>query len=250
MDTIGFTLDTVDMLYEHFVGMGFNSHIVGGLSSGLWPEETKRLMYAQLIAPKGHSVVLGSHNTTAEGALALCKKYKKDDSNIFGVDLKFGEYSELCAIRSNNRCPEQPIIRWQMNSAEFGATYGDFTQETIGLVLIDSYHSFKHIISEFNSIKPYLMEGSIVLFHDNSDIYPKRGLPYNYESAIMDDSENFLCDEAMSYILDNNPDFEEIELPGPKCEHYQETGLTKWVRGTTSPFNALGVIRLKQSSCS
>jgi hypothetical protein len=232
---------------EDFVGCGINYHIVNGNSVGLWPEEQYRLALAQIQAPTGNSVVLGSHNGASEVLLGLANRinHNKDEipQKIFGVDIKFGEYRNLNLSRLKSRYPEQEVISWEMDSKDFGEVYGEFTQEPIGLALLDSYHSFKHVISEFAAIKPYLINDSIVLFHDASPKFPKKDLYKVGEIDILDNSENFLIDEAISFILQNEPDFEEFEIPGPKCEHFQETGLTKWVRGTTSPFNSLAAIK-------
>lgn len=244
---------TIEDILEDFVGCGINYHVVNANSVGLWPEEQYRLVWAQLNSPIGNSVVLGSHNGASEVIIGLSNIYKigshKVPTKIFGVDIKFGEYRDLNLSRLKSLYPEREVISWEMDSKDFGKQYGEFQkrcfgkEEPIGLALLDSYHSFKHVISEFAAIKPYLMKDSIVLFHDASPKFPKKDLYRIGEHDILDNSEDFMIDEAISFILQNEPDFEEFEIPGPKCEHFQETGLTKWVRGTTSPFNSLASIK-------
>ena len=62
--------------------------------------------------------------------------------------------------------------------------------------------------------------------------------------AYKEGEEDFRVDEAIFDILMDHKDFELMERSKEyDCEHFQETQLTEWVRGTTSPFNSLAAIR-------
>lgn len=240
-------MNKINKLYDDFVGMGLNSHIVGGLSIGMWPAEISKLLYATLEAPKGEVCCIGSHNGGSECVIGLAKEFKKDYEKIFSVDLCFGEYYDLCISRLKYRCPNQEVVKWTMNSCDFGNFYGEFTgyKKSIGLALVDGYHSFKQAILDTEQILPYLKSGGIILYHDCGPEPSKVGLHKFIDIDKIDESEDFYISEALGYLLETYEYLEEFQLPDYPCKHFRETGLTQWKRGTTSPVNSLYALRLK-----
>ena len=96
-------------------------------------------------------------------------------------------------------------------------------------------------------MKPWLTETATVAFHDVSpDLKSNIHKEYDYDELFTNEDEDFRLDEAVTYILNNN-EFELIDIPVKKeIKHFKETELTSWVRGKTSPFNAIAAIRRKQ----
>lgn len=230
--------EIIEKLYEKFVGMGLGTHIPNNNSCGLWPLEVQRLMWAELNQPNKVSVIIGSHNGASELAIGIVKDYKGDKSNIISVDICFGDYYELNRNRLKNRLGIE-LVKWEMDSREFRDTYGLFTNEPVGLAFLDGYHSYNFVISDFLQIKDFLIKDSIVAFHDCCPRYPKRGL-HKLPVENIGKDEDFLVSEGISAILEMNPEMSEIDLKlGLDCYHCIETGLTEWVRGTTSPKNSL-----------
>lgn len=234
----------IEEIYQDFVGFGLNSHFPAP-SVGLFPEELKRLIWCELENPNRNSVVLGSHNGGAELVLGLVKQYKKDTSHIFSVDIKFSDFYELSRKRLKQKTGIE-LVKWEINSAEFGEVYHDFTSDNLGLVLIDSFHSFRHAYHEFLGIKDLMVENGLVLFHDTSPAFPKKGIYYE-EDLINDTSENFYIDECMSFIIDKHSEYTDYRIP--ICEtmnRSRETQIPKWKRGTTSPEMALFALQYNE----
>lgn len=234
----------IEEIYQDFVGFGLNSHFPAP-SVGLFPEELFRLIWCELENPNKNSAVLGSHNGGAELVLGLVKQYKKDTSQIFSVDIKFSDYFELSRKRLKQKTGID-LVKWEINSAEFGEIYHDFTGDNLGLVLIDSLHKFSHIIDEFNGIKDLMHENGLVLFHDCSPTYPKANIYYE-QDLFNTDYEDFMVCEAISYIIDHNPEYTDYRIP--ICEtmkRCQETQLSQWVRGKTSPNQALYALQYNE----
>lgn len=237
-------LAIIEGIYQDFVGFGLNSHFPSP-SVGLFKEELFRLIWCELENPNKNSAVLGSHNGGAELVIGLVKQYKKDTSQIFSVDIKFGDFYELNRKRLKQRTNIE-LVKWEINSAEFGEVYHDFTSDNLGLVLIDSFHSFRHAYHEFTGIKDLMVEDGLILFHDTSPNFPKRGIYYE-EDLINDTYENFYIDECMSFIIDKHPEYQDYRIP--ICEtmkRCQETQLSHWVRGKTSPNQALFALQYNE----
>ena len=232
----------IDILYEKFVGMGLGTHIPNGNSLGQWSQEIKRLMWAELNSPSKNSVVIGSHNMGAELALGIVKDYKNDKSEIISVDIQFGDYYDLNQARLKGKFGIE-TVKWEMNSDQFMDTYNLYTNESIGLVFIDGYHKYSSIILDFCQVKDFLVKDSIVAFHDCCPNFPKRGT-HKLPVENIGKDEDFLCSEALSAILEVNPEYNEIDLKlGMDCYYPERTGLKTWVRGTTSSFNSLFLIQ-------
>lgn len=237
-------LALIEEIYQDFVGFGLNSHFPSP-SVGLFPEELKRLIWCELENPNKNSAVLGSHNGGAELVIGLVKQYKKDNSQIFSIDINFSDLYELSRKRLKQKTGIE-LVKWAINSAEFGEIYHDFTNDNLGLVLIDSFHSFKHVYEEFSGIKDLMVEDGLVLFHDTSPVFPKKGIYYE-EDLLNDTSENFYIDECMSFIIDKHPEYTDYRIP--ICEtmkRCQETQLQHWVRGKTSPQMALYALQYNE----
>lgn len=250
-------IDILEKSYKDFLEFEIKSHNPYGNSVGLWPEEIFRLMWCEYHQPNLPTVILGSHNMASEVICGLVKQYKNDKSPVIGIDIEFGKYASSNQNRYNNRNPNFKITSVQGSSLDFQKHWIDlqFKSESemiypplIGLAFLDSYHSYSHVIAEFQQIEPYLTSNSILAFHDCSPKYPKLGskLPEDYKNG----SQDFLMDEAINTILtelNHSNDFEELYIPvGNECYHPRETGLREWRRGTTSCNNSLFAIKYKE----
>ena len=219
-----------ERIYDEFIGCGIGVHIPNGNSVGMWPEECKRLIWAELNSPKLPSVVIGSHNGASEVLIGLTKVAKGDNSEIISVYLNFADFYELNIKRLKSRC-NNDIRKLQINSSELDK----HLISEIGFALIDGYHSFQQVITDTEVLLPNLTAGSILAYHDCGPKFPKRGI----EGYPTQSGEDFYIDEAINKLLENKP-LKEIDLKyGMECFHPIETGLNSWVRGTTSPFNSL-----------
>lgn len=231
-------------LYNYVAGFGLNSHypLIG---LGLWPEEQQRLMWCQYKAPNLNSLVIGSHNGGSEAVLGLVKNDKEDSSDIISADIKYGEFYGLIKNRIRNKLNRE-IVTWTCNSSNLNKRYNQALDNNeingaLGLVFVDGYHSYSQAILDVNQIKEFLAPGSIVCFHDCSPKPIKKGskIPAGYVSQ----DEDFLVDEAINTILEENPEFSELEIPiGQNCDRRVQAGRDRYIRGQTSPFNSLFAI--------
>lgn len=237
----------IDELYENFVGFGLNSHFPGPNTVGMWPEEVKRLMWCELEQPNLNTIIIGSHNSGAEVVSSICKKFKNDKSDIIGIDIKFGEFSDLNVNRVKNNTGID-IKRWEIDSGSFNEKYKNYTNNKIGLVLIDGYHSYYKTLDDFKQVEPYLVEESICLFHDCSDKYPKANSHIGFDfSKLNHTEEDFEIDICISQILNDYPNFNEIFIPiGNDCDRRKEAQRDRYIKKMTSPFNSLfGIVKVK-----
>jgi hypothetical protein len=202
-------------------------------------------MWCQFQAPVANSVVIGSHNGGSELVIGLVKAYIQKSTNstyedIFSIDIKFNDFYDLAISRLKKRVIAD-IIEWEMNSNDFAIRYKNYTDDPIGLVFIDGFHSFKQCLSDFLQIKDFLMSGSIVCFHDASPIFPKIGLHIQIDlNKLNNIEEDFEIDAAISWILQEFPEFIELEIPlGQNCDRRRETGRQNWEKCKTSSYNSL-----------
>lgn len=231
----------INELYDQFVGFGLNSHLPGPNTVGLWREEIQRLMWAHSESPDGNSVVIGSHNGGSEIALGLSKLISK----VISVDINYGEFYTLNTKRLKSKicCDTLPL---KTNSSDFRRVYLEAAPDNldIGFAFLDGFHSYRQTLVDFEQIKDFLAPGAIVGFHDCSPKFPKKGsvLPDNFKEV--PGFEDFYIDEAISKILEDNPGFEEYNVPiGLDINYSRITGRPSWIRGATSSFNSLFFLR-------
>lgn len=199
--------------------------------SGLWPEEAELLM--KLVEGKKHILEIGRNNGASTILLA-------QNAKVVSVDPVTSPWLNINLNRARINPENVRLIEdYSDNLAKY------LTDEKFDAVFIDGFHSFKQVVTDFEVSLPY-MDKCTVIFHDCSpmlqkDKYRPDILEFalkNYDDLMNDDRENFFIDEAVMYLTNKyNLTHIDCEI---ECFHPRETGLTYFVRGTTSPHSAIG----------
>jgi len=237
--------DKIYSLVYKFRSFGILSHWMPN-AIGLWPNEQECLLWLVLNSDtESNWMEIGSF--CGGSAVLMCLARQALAGNkpaVYSVDCDFNKYGMFdrnvyemggfSAISKKIECDSNELEK-------------HYDGEPLSFVFIDGFHSFKQVVNDFNKVEPWLTKDAIVAFHDVSpDLSQNVSNSYNYEELFNSDEEDFRLDEAVTYILDNN-DFELIDIPVKKqIGHFKETELQSWVRGKTSPFNALAAIRRNQ----
>lgn len=237
--------DKIYSLIYKFRSFGILSHWMPN-AIGLWPNEQECLLWLILNSNIESSwMEIGSF--CGGSAVLMCLARQTLTGNkpaVYSVDCDFNKYGmfdrnvyEMGGFSAISR-------KIECDSNELDKHYDG---EPLSFVFIDGFHSFKQVVNDFNTVKPWLTNDAMVAFHDVSpDLGKNVSRSYNYEELFNSNEEDFRLDEAITYILNNN-NFELIDIPVKKqIGHFQETELKSWVRGKTSPFNALAAIRRKR----
>lgn len=222
---------------------------------GLWPEEMDLLVS---LLPQKDYVYLetGSWN----GGSLLLSHYHRTANNLKGIDIgvdpNFSPYFDLNMNRAGCK-----TIQYGGNKVKFTGTAKDaakleyelFVDDpiTIDVLYIDAYHSFRNILEDYYAFKPYLTKNATIIFHDTSPRLQKPEQRQEILKWTLDnldylknlDYEDFFCDEAVCYLEHTEP-VEHIDC-SIECYHPNETGLTSWIRGKTSPHSAIAAFRFK-----
>jgi predicted O-methyltransferase YrrM len=232
----------LDGIINGFDQFGILPHSVPN-AIGMWPEEQEYLAYESLQTDEGSFLEIGSFCGGSAVLLGMSLLHLgRYNEKVYSIDVSFNRFFEFNIKRANL---EELSVALQINSSELMNYY--LGMRPISLALIDGFHSYKQILVDFEQVKPLLSNKAIVMFHDVSPLiydenYRKSCLNFTSDS----DYEDFRVDEAICRILANNPDFQLKENPLLECKHFKETGLTEWVRGKTSPFNALCAIEKRK----
>ena len=229
----------MNKIFKKFGQYGLQSHNPNN-GIGLWPEEQELLL--TLTQNCKNYLEIGSHNLGSALLVETQARVDKIDRNIVAVDLQFSPWAAI-----NHKRAGSNVKMWECNSSSLKELHGPKMKD-LDFVFIDGYHSFKQVVIDFNQVEEYLANDAIVAFHDTS---PKLNNPDwitertkvmqdNLVDLMNDDDENFYIDEAILHILERG--YELIDC-GISCYHPQETGLTGWIRGTTSPSSAIWAIK-------
>lgn len=211
---------------------------------GLWPNEQLCLVWSALQCDFNKCwVEIGSFCGGSTILLGMAKKNSK--CPVIAIDKAFNPMFDYNIKRSKLK----NIQKVQHDSLEFLKTFDN----EISFAFIDGWHSFSNIVKEFELLLPNLTEKAIIGFHDvspkmwnNSDqIHFQKCLEYaktNFDQLITSTQQDFRIDEAIAYIC-NEYNYNIIDIPVRKpLAYHKETGLSGWVRGTTSPHNAYTII--------
>jgi len=213
---------------------------------GLWPNEQECLLWLVLNSDvESNWMEIGSFCGGSAGLMCLARQgVTGNKPAVYSVDCDFNKYNmfDRNVYEMGGFSAMSKKIECDSNELE-----EHYNGEPLSFVFIDGFHSFKQVVNDFNKVKPWLTDDAIVAFHDVSpDLNKNVSKSYNYEELFNSSEEDFRLDEAVAYILDNN-DFELVDIPVKKqIGHFKETELKSWVRGKTSPFNALAAIRRNQ----
>ena len=247
----------VDKIIEKFDTFGINSHSLPN-AIGMWPEEQECFVWTALQAnPNTEGIEITSFCGGSAVLLGLAREYlpcitysngvgtPDEYCKIYCVDLQFNEMFDRNIKRF---APSKRPFKIQCNSRDLGSQY---FYKKIGLLFIDGFHSYKQAMTDFLVMEQKLSDDAFVMLHDVSpyiydEEYLKNKFQYtmdNLDDLVEDKNENFKLDEVVSYLVYNRK-YELIKPPIWKLgSHLQETGLTEWKRGTTSPFNSLAILR-------
>jgi predicted O-methyltransferase YrrM len=235
-------------IVEQFELLGILPHTKPN-AIGLWPNEQLCLVWSALQCAKNKNwLEIGSFCGGSTILLGLTIEYYDNfgkQGKIIAVDSAFDPMFDLNVKRSKLR----NIEKLQINSLELLQHYTD----PIGFAFIDGWHSFRNVIKEFEVISNIIDDDGIIAFHDVSPQMTSHDQKYidlcyehakqNWDQLMNDETQNFRLDEAISVICIDFG-YKVLDIPVRKdIKHERETGLTTWVRGTTSPFNAYTAIR-------
>jgi predicted O-methyltransferase YrrM len=235
--------DKIFSLIYEFKRFGILSHWMPN-AIGLWPNEQECLLWLVLNSDTNANwMEIGSFCGGSAVLMCLARRMVADSQpTVYSVDCDFDKYGmfdrNVYAMGGFSATSQK--IECDSNKLE---QY--YNGDPLSFVFIDGFHSFKQVVNDFEKVKPWLTNDAIVAFHDVSpDLKDSINKEYDYDELFKNENEDFRLDEAVCYILNNNDDFSLIDIPVKKdIRHFKETNLKTWVRGQTSPFNALAAIR-------
>lgn len=269
----------IDEVLDEFSIYGFIPHNYGSngkSAAGMWREELAYLAYLALQAPSGDYCETGIFMGSSSCLLGTVSRVQNRQNKLFAVDISFDGYNGAYKYNVYKKAKlDKYIIELQTNSlylanalADYANGFSGMTNDiNISFCLLDSWHSYRAVVTEFEAVKPYLVPGAILALHDlpprNTWImedasYRARCFHNDFMRADMpvfdtnDPSEavrreaeqDFFILEAVAHILDNNPDFELMPMPPEfECDYRHIAG--DYQHGRTSPNNALAAIRKK-----
>jgi predicted O-methyltransferase YrrM len=234
----------IDNIIDQFDLLGIIPHTLPN-AIGMWPNEQECLIWcASQCDPNQDWLEVGAFCGGSAILLGLTQKYLNGNGKVLTVDIDFRDIFDLNLKRSGLT----NIIKIQNNSSNLFKICAD----PISFVFLDGWHSFASIVSEFEQIRNIVVDNGIIGFHDVSPNMWKHNQEYinekykysqnNLNQLFNDTNQNFLLDEAISYIC-KKYNYHIIDIPVRKNEtHFKETGLQQWIRGTTSPFNSFTAI--------
>jgi predicted O-methyltransferase YrrM len=216
---------------------------------GMWIGELECLLWCALNSPPGDWLEIGSFKGGSFTALGLAREEAGLDPTVFACDIKFDPMVEQGIINAGIGYLIQKI---ECNSQALNIR-PELQDRKISFAFIDGWHSYNGVLQDVHAISSYLTKNAIIAFHDVSPMsYGDEALLYfksikptkeKHQKLMSDFTENFRLDEAVATLLGTG-NFELVEIPIRKYEqHYKETSLKEWVRGTTSPYNSFCAIR-------
>ena len=236
--------DKIYSLLYKFRTFGILSHWMPN-AIGLWPNEQECLLWLALNSDSSANwMEIGSFCGGSAVLLCSARRLVGGRPSVYSVDCDFGAYGMF-----DNNVYHKGSFADLSKKIECDSNNLDehYNGNPLSFVFIDGFHSFKQVVNDFNKVKPWLTKDAVVAFHDVSpDLKSNLDKEHDYNELFANEDEDFRLDEAVTYILNNN-EFELIDIPVKKeIKHFKETELTSWVRGKTSPFNAIAAIRRKQ----
>jgi predicted O-methyltransferase YrrM len=242
----------VDGIIEEFDRFGILPHALPN-AIGMWPNEQECLVWCALQAnPFFNWLEIGSFCGGSAILLAITKQRRNNARyRLVSVDNNFNPLFDYNVFTRGNfggivqrvECDSKYIL--------------DYYNEPLSFIFLDGWHSFSAIINEFNLLKHLMTDDCIIGFHDVSPKMCNMDYRYitkcyseakeQYDQLMNDSTQNFRLDEAIAFIC-GKYDYQIMDIPVRNDEtHFQETRLTEWVRGTTSPVNSFTAIqRTKQ----
>ena len=232
-------------------------HRPDAISVGLWEEEQEALLdlLGRVKADYISICEIGSNNGASAQLMRLYTSYAAKSSKIYCIDPNFTPWFDLLNKRIDAILGEAAHKHEIIKICDFSENVAKYDfhiiEEQLDFVWIDGLHAFGQILTDFNVVKPYLKPGAIIAFHDTSPRLQKPEQRQEILKWTLDnldylknlDYEDFFCDEAVCYLEHTEP-VEHIDC-SIECYHPNETGLTGWIRGKTSPHSAIAAFRFK-----
>jgi len=226
---------------------------------GMWPNEQECFLWMLLNSNLEHNwMEIGSFCGGSAVLMCLARRITNNKPNsVYSVDCNFNNYKAISGTQSYAGHDAMAMFDYNVyGQGQFSdlcvkvECYSDdiaenYNGEKISFLFIDGFHSFKQVINDFRTVLPYMSDDAIVAFHDVSpEIKQTAQEDIEYDEYFASNGEDFFLDEAINYILKEHPEFSLLEIPVKRdIKHSRETGLNNWVRGRTSPFNAVAAIR-------
>lgn len=238
----------IDSIINEFDKLGIIPHTLPN-AIGLWPNEQECLVWgATQCLSNLNFLEIGSFCGGSAILLGLTKKAFNDTGVVVSVDINFKPIVDFNIKRSQLgnilkvTCDSRYVLRYYNNPISFA--------------FIDGWHSFSGIMHDWEAVSSIISDDGIIMFHDVSPKMWQHNQEYidqcydyvvhNWNSLISDKEQNFRLDEAISFLC-KKFNYEIINIPVRKpLAYYKETGLGCWIRGRTSPHNAIAAIRKKQ----
>ena len=254
----------VQDIMDEFANLGFLSHNYGsnGKSAiGMWREEQMYLLDLALRAPYGNFLEVGSFQGGSACLLGGAIIAGERDTKLYCVDIDFSGHNNAFDYNVFKRGKFGDVVSLIETNTKYLAEQLDRINDLkIGFAFLDGYHSYKAVVTEFEAIKPYLVDDAIVALHDAQplnglhieDVTYRANIFYNeYMNTEMPDvdssdlakyhameqKQDFLILEAACY-LKSKYNLEFITTPDDyKCDYSHITGGYK--HGQTSPYNSI-----------
>lgn len=241
--------DLIIPIKYKFDKLGIRPHTLPN-AIGMWPNEQECLLWCVLNSEPGDWLEIGSFCGGSAVLMGLASIATKNSNTVFTVDIDFSKHIPYVDVNLTNAGLLNKVKKIETDST-FLDSDRNLKNRKISFAFIDGFHSYNQVLLDFEALYPYFTDHAIVAFHDVSPkMYDKNcrqyvdTLKFDHELLIRDNSEDFRLDEAVSRILQMSPSWELLGIPIRKTEtHFKETGLTEWVRGTTSPFNSFVAIQ-------
>lgn len=238
----------VNSVIESFDRFGILPHTLPN-AIGMWPNEQECLVWCALQSIPGYNwLEVGSFCGGSTVLLALAKQIHDKTSQVISVDNNFNPMFDYNVFTKGKF--HKIVQKIQCNSCDILQHYNS----PLGFVFLDGWHSFSAIINEFQLLEPLMSTDCIIGFHDvspkmldnNNKSYIKDCYDFgikNWNNLMNSNQQDFRLDEAIAIICIQHG-YEIINIPvRTKETHFQETRLTDWVRGETTPFNSFTAIR-------
>jgi len=241
----------LETIIGQFDLLGITPHTLPN-AIGLWPNEQECLVWAASQCDQNKDwVEVGSFCGGSTILLGLTKEFWSNTGKVIAIDSNFNPMFDLNIRRSKL----SNITKIQCESEDLLDHYCP-VDDTVSFAFLDGWHSFRSIIREWENLYGTLTDDAIIAFHDVSPLMHTHNQEYidlcrkavsiDWYKLMDDQTQNFRIDEAIAFLC-QDWGYEIIDIPVRTDEtHFQETGLTEWVRGETSPHNAFTAIRKKK----
>ena len=262
-------MNTLKEIIIEYLNVGYQSHIYGpdGMgAAGLWESEVQALAWAGLNAPKGDFFTVGAFQGASDVILGLVAKYRGEGQKVISVDIMHQKawYRNVY---------QRAHLKDYVIPYDISCTKYKHKGNPVALGFSDGWHSFRAVVTEFNSVKSHLLKDAIYLFHDSPpdailpnksgpppvqlvqearERYPELMATHIPETLEVENKteyhkteglQDFLIELAIAHIC-SETGASLVELP--EFDHKPRFDMTggDWERAKTSPYFGLRAIRL------